>query len=497
MVSFNERVSITNYEGAKTFKANDFVDLYLTTATQMVLEPKFYGDKNKQFDEWITKVKSMAANYPDFVLKLASYTRNKLKLRTAPIIMLVETALQDPKKNRALVKEYAPKIIQRADEMAEIISYYIATRGQIGTATPGRNGLPNLLKTIINKELLGDKFTPYQLIKNDSNKSNVKLRDVLRITHPSPTDDNTREFFRKIVNKESVSEISDQTWEGYISKHGSRRETWEAILPKMPIFAILRNLRNFIEKDVSDTYITHHVISKLTSAEAIEKSRILPFRFYQAWKEIDKIAKGNNLQHKIILDALATAVRLSVKNIPDLDGTTVIAIDVSGSMSYSKISTKSDTHPIEIASLMGCLLFEKLGNEKAKMIIFDSVARQVEYQPDSNIMDTVKALSANGGATYAYLVPRLMMQNNIRADRVIMLTDAESYGRSLNEAMNEYRRVMNPQCRAYSINLCGYGHCDLNPANPLNIMLGGYSERVFDVINSVENQQVIVEISKE
>lgn len=517
MVKFNSRVrsaNITNYEGEKAYKPGDhYMDLYLRTATQLVMTEKFYGDKNDQYNEWVTMVREMATRDPEYLLRLAAYTRNEMKLRTAPIVMLVEAALAGKKDNqypnRELVKGYAPYIIQRGDELAEIVAYYISITGPIGTDTKDTNGLPNVLKTIIRNELKSDKFSDYQLIKNDKNDAAVKLRDVLRITHPAPKDNQTKEFYRKVVKKESFADIAQETWEGIIAQGGSNKETWSKAIKVMPIFATVRNIRNFFDHDVPFELIEKHVIQKLRNRDIIMKSRMLPFRFYQAYNEV----KGRN--HEMDA-ALEEAVKLAtINNVPKFDGITAVFVDVSGSMT-SRLSDKSKMSYMEIGALFGSIMIKRCGPSNALLCGYDDEVYPIRTNESDSMFYTMnKILSHDGGGTDAWKCMSMLLNDGIKVDRILFFSDEQSYNSygvsygsttigyiqvgnrsvpitpsnnigTVQSLIQKYRKEINPDVTLYDIDLSGYGTLQFDPHNPRNVIMGGWSERVFDLMSIMD-----------
>ncbi len=489
MVKYNQtaqqsKTTVRNYEGEKAFTGDKYLNLYLRTATQMVMTDKFYGDKNEQYQEWIGAVRDMAKSDPEFLLRLAAYTRNQMKLRTAPMAILVEALLQNKGNQKVydMVRKYGWKVIQRADEFAEIIAYYISVKGQIGTGTPKANSLPKTLKTLINNMLLSDKFTEYNIIKNDKNNSSIKLRDVLRITHPHPKDDKTSEFFRKIVKQESFADIADETWEGIISKEGSSTESWTKASTVMPIFATVRNLRNLLDNDV----ILTEVITKLQNPETVKKSRMLPFRFYQAYNEV----KSRNLQLDV---ALEESIRLAtLNNIPHFDGVTAVFVDVSGSMT-SNLNNKSKMSYMEIGALFGAVM--RKSHKDILLFGFDDQIYPINTNMSDSIFYTMnKILQHNGGATYADKCIKMLIDGGIKVDRILFFSDQQNYsssyysttGATIQQLLQLYRTVINPNTVLYDIDLSGYGTVSFDPNNPKNVIMAGWSERIFDLMQVVD-----------
>src|SRR2546426_4858375 len=182
-----------------------------------------------------------------------------------------------------------------------------------------------------------ENFDAYQLAKYDRD-GEVKLKDVLKIVHPKPKTPERSEIYRLL--KERKLPIPE-TWETYISAHGSTQENWEHILPKMGYMAKLRNLRNLLDKNVEMEPVLEH----LANAKAVLTSKQFPFRYFSAYRELENHPSPNTPE---VLEALETAMELSVENVPDFQGTTFISADNSGSM-QSPVSWKSKVKLAEVA----------------------------------------------------------------------------------------------------------------------------------------------------
>jgi len=490
-------IPATNYEEGPAFIPDNHTKLYLMSATQMVKTEKFYGDSSTQYQEWVSLVREVAAVDPVFVLRLAAYIRNEMKLRTAPIVLMMEVLLADfgtyNAEKSAAIKKYAPYIIKRADEMAECIAYFKSIKGDVGNGQ-AKGSLPNVLKRVINSKL--EEFTPYQLIKNDKNSSSVKLRDVLRICHPKPKDKERSELYRRIVKGESFPDVSDNTWEGYISKHGSSKETWSAIIETMPIMALLRNIRNFLDNDIDPALLKKFLIDRLNNVDQIRNSRLLPFRFYQAYKEIEE----RNFNVNLALEAALT--HATDENIPQLNGKNAIFVDTSGSMDAT-LNDKTSIRYNEIACLFGALLYRK-NPQNTRLFGYDSNVRELtqKIRPRDSIFHNLKQIqNTDGGATYANKCIALMLSQNIFADRIIFLSDMQSYSayewssqlenQSVQALVKRYRLTVNESVRVYDIDLSGYGTVQFDPNNMLNVQIGGWSERIFEFMEVLEQQSNI------
>ena len=251
-----------NYEGGLAFTLEPKLELYQRVASCLFGEPLFYKSGQDQAERIIELVKILCPENKQFVVNLAEYARNVLHLRSVPIVLLVEASRYEGNTDMNMipkvVRKAVPKIIQRADELMECIAYWNSRYGHIGDRQE-KGSLPACLKKGLAEAI--KKFDEYQLAKYDRNNSKVKLIDVMRIVHPKPTTEEQKTLFKK-VKEDKLS--TPETWETYISTHGSNKETWTHILPKMPIMALIRNLRNFLDNHIDIQTINQYIISKLT-----------------------------------------------------------------------------------------------------------------------------------------------------------------------------------------------------------------------------------------
>jgi 60 kDa SS-A/Ro ribonucleoprotein len=262
------------------------------------------------------------------------------------------------------------------------------------------------------------------------------------------------------------------------------------------IFALTRNLRNIVEAGVDKPHIDK-VCAALRNKEAIKYSKMLPFRFFSAYAELRKIdTKGIDISE--ILMALEEAAQVSIGNLPRLPGTTVIAIDTSGSMEWATVSEKSTVKFSNISILLG-MMARKIC-DTAMTCTFDSTLTWKNL-PDRDILKNAYECKSPGGATHGSLVLKDLMARGIHADRLIFLTDMVLYERNYGDAtfaelwLKYYQQ--NPTCKLYNIDLAGYGNTtvaeDMGARN-----IGGWSDRVLEMITLLERPEadVLEEIRK-
>ena len=482
---------ITNYEDGKAYSMSPKLDLYTTISSYLVKEPKFYGDTNEEYERVISLIKQVHSEDPEFVLQLATFARNELYLRSAPILLLgVAAQLKTPN-----LRQYVPAIVKRADELSEIIAYFVKINGNIGNET-AKGMLPNPLRRGLSEVF--HRFHRHNFAKYDRNNANVTLQDVIRLVHPVPITEEEKSLYKDIA-KDTLG--SANTWENKISTKGSTKENWEESITVMPIMATIRNLRNILDKEVGDKYI-QIVCDKLSSENTILNSKQFPFRFFNAYREIED---HRNPAAGKLLSYLNRAVDISIKNLPVLQGITAVFADVSGSMTQQTLSKNSKTYPKDIATLYAAIT-SKFTN--GVIGVYADEFRTVNFADQDTVLNRKDKLDRInvGGSTNAYLALRYLNHRNVRVNRILIFSDEESYDSkgyydfpyasprgSVVEEWTKYKKS-NPNCYLYCINLVGYGHTQVPEDDPRALNIGGWNESIFKYIPVFEeNKDTVID----
>lgn len=481
-VSGKNTTKTENYEAGEAYTLSPKAELLHLTTTCLFREPKFYGTVDEHEQKINDAIKKVAKKDPKFILQLANYLRNEQYMRSVSTYMLVASA--NNLNTKPFVHEYTPKILKRADEITESLAMHLEL-----FATNGKKGIPNSLKKGIRDTF--PKFDEYQFAKYNRKKL-VTFKDAIMLTHPKQPSD----IIKKILDEKLETPY---TWETSLSEKGNTAEVWEKLIDskKLPYMATLRNLRNIItcdEKGVSPEHIDK-VAKFISDKERVKKSRQFPFRFLSAYKEIEKTSSPYATK---ILDALEEALEVSFENIPHLPGTTFIASDVSGSMSWSSISKRSSIVPAEVGLVLSAGLHKFTDNS-----IFGLFAEQwkvVQLSKKSSILQNVQRLSQIdvGGSTNGWKAIRYLNQNKTFVDRIFVFTDCQLYddggwgfGSSTNNEtikneLAEYKKNINPNVKTYVFDLTGYGTINFPESDRSVAEITGWSEKTFNFIELFE-----------
>ena len=485
-----EKNTEKNYEGGKAYAMTPELELYTAVVTAS-LSDTFYEEKDERAERIAQLISKVS---PEFVSRLAVYTRTVMHLRSVPLLLLVELAKVH--NGDDLVARAVEKTVLRADEIMELLMCYQWRN----PSKDERKKLGRLSRQIQNGlQRAFNRFDEYQFAKYDRDGLEVKLRDALFLVHPKAKDGQQQALFDKIANRQlevpytwetELSALGQQQFESVEQKQSAIREKWEELINsgKMGYMALMRNLRNMLQADVSLLEM-QKVANRLSDAEQVSRSKQLPFRYLSAYREIEKV---NSTHTAMLMNALEAAVKASAGNIEGFDENTrvLLASDVSGSM-WSTVSPRSTIRHYDIGILLSMLLRNRCKQVVAG--IFGSVW-QVENMPNDNILMATRQLERLEGkvgySTNGYKVIDWLVEQKVVMDKVMMFTDMQMWdstgcGKAFEASWKEYKKIA-PEAKLYLFDLSGYGQLPLRLATPDVYLIAGWSDRVFDVLSAVD-----------
>lgn len=496
-----EKQDVTvNHEGAEAFRIPAEMELYTAVVTA-ALEEMFYEGKQDRIARIVELVPKVD---PVFVAKLAVYARREMNLRSIPMVLLVELAKVHS--GDSLVSKAVSGTVLRADEISQLLMCYQWLNPAPGIKKLGKlsRGIQNGLKESFNR------FDEYQFAKYDRDNQAVKLRDALFLVHPKAKDEAQQALFDKIVAgtletpytwETELSALGQKTFETREEKAAAIRSKWEELIDsrKLGYMALLRNLRNILDAGVDQAHIAK-VCQVLSDPAQVARSRQFPFRFLSAYREIaDNKAVGTSS----VMTALEAAIQASAANIAGFDGGTrvLIASDVSGSMTQ-RVSRGSTIWYYDIGLVMSMLLQSRCKSVVSG--IFGDTWKVVNLPRTgilANTMHLNRMTNSVGFSTNGYKVLESLIKKNIQMDKVIFFTDCEMWdsygvGASIQHSWKNYHKMF-PNSKLYLFDLAGYGTSPVRLVGPDVTLIAGWSDKVFDILQAVENgSSAIEEINK-
>jgi 60 kDa SS-A/Ro ribonucleoprotein len=422
------------HEGAPSPILDAERQLHRSVMSNMLFEDEFYED-GQSITERISSLCSQVSF--DALSRAAVDARERFKLRHVPLILLRE-ALRHPSKPGRKTGDLIARVIQRPDEMGELLALYRKTGGK---------GEPAQLKQGIARAF--GKFSEYQLAKYRGDEAEFKLRDVLFLCHAKPKDEAQTALYKKVA--ENTLETPD-TWEVGLSTGGDKKETFERLLSenKLGALALLRNLRNMIQAGVSEDLIR-------SSLARMKTERVLPFRFITAAKYAPRLE-----------DALEEAMMKCLAEAEKLTGKTALLVDHSASMDQV-VSAKSEVTRFQAAAALGMILREK--SERVRIFTFSDRLVEIAPRRGFGMYAALNAVRKPAGTLLGSAV-KAVYKHFPECERIIIITDEQSAD-----------RPPHPQGRGYIINVASNAQ---GIAYGPWLAIDGWSEAVLDFIREYE-----------
>jgi len=426
-----QKAPIFTHEGARAAHTDLLSQLRRSVLACLLWEDTFY-EGGVAISERITALVKQLPFAP--VAALAVEARQKFHMRHVPLF-LTALLLKARKGSGREVGDLIYRVIQRADEPAELLSLYWKDQPNAPLTKQLKVGLARAIK----------KFDEYQLAKYNRDAA-IRLRDVLFLVHAKPADE---ALFKRLADDEL--EVPE-TWEVMLSSGGNKKAVFEHLMLEGNLggLAFLRNLRNMNEAGVDEGLMRLH-------AENVNVNRILPFRYLSAAKVAPRME-----------DMLEAMMYRSIAQMEKLPGKTAILIDHSGSMEHM-LSAKSTINRFEAAAMLAVLVRELA--TQCRVFTFSDRCIEVPPRRGFAMVDAVKSVINPVGTMLGSAV-RHVYQQFPECERIIVITDEQSAD-----------RPPKPQGHGYIVNVAAYqngvGHSDW-------VTISGFSEAIIDYIRATE-----------
>ncbi|XP_047145181.1 telomerase protein component 1 isoform X1 [Hydra vulgaris] len=330
-------------------------------SVSLLYSPTLEDIKNTTRIQLMKQAKEISLSDPEFIVKLALYTRMHLNIRSVANFLLAYAAfLPDV---RPYLKKYFCKSVSLPSDWLNVAELYQTFFDQ----SINDKSLPTALRKALvekfpdfdeyqlgkyNKEKIQkktksvyvDKEEVYRQCQGDNGNEKVPdlslvtlkgytLKELIRKLHISepvyhvmallgkkyPSD--LESFYKSKLPGTWVQEQAGkrmklpipETWETQLSLKGNKSKTWQDLLDhnKLPFMAMLRNLRNMILVGLAEKYHAK-ILSRLKNKDSVINSKQFPFRFLSAYDVIIDLEKL--LQKNLEASLQTVSEALVVKN---------------------------------------------------------------------------------------------------------------------------------------------------------------------------------------
>ena len=351
-------------------------------------------------------------------------------------------------------------------------------------------------------------------------------RDVLRLSHPVTDEPSRKDLFdwithngvgdnvpdlvrsftalQKATSTKDVINLlereSSLSWEMLPNSFLKDPEVWKALVLKgMPMTALIRQLPRLTNLGILEGEVRDKVLAQLRDAEYLKKSRIHPMQVLVARQTYDngQSVRGSStwLPDQYVVQALDEAFYKTFDNVEPTGKRLLVAVDVSGSMSWSDITP--GVSPREAAAAMA-LIYQKTeenvdvvgfsSNNSRRGGVHESAIKEIPgFENCSTLREAVKAINQLPmGGTDCALPFMWAMENGKEYDAVLVLTDNETWAGYEHpfRAAEMYRKKTDIPTKFIAMGMTATESTITNPEDPLSLSVVGFDPGVVVAINN-------------
>ncbi len=317
----------------------------------------------------------------------------------------------------------------------------------------------------------------YQLCKYQQ-RGGRSHRDLLRQAHPAATPGSAHEAafkwtvsqhvalpdglpeliqgFTKAQAATTVPEIVGLiatyprlTWEMIPTELLGHAEVWEALLPNLPLTALVRNLGRMTANGLLAplSAAARIVAERLADGERLRKERVHPLALLGA---LATYREGHGARSKLtwdavsqVTDALDGAFYGAFGNVEPSGKRTLLALDISGSMGGGEIAGMPGVSP-RVGSAAMALITAHVERKRAFMAFCERFV-PLDISPRQRLDDVVASmerLSYQMGGTDCSLPMTWALEAKAEIDTFVVYTDNETWAGDIHpsQALVQYRR---------------------------------------------------------
>jgi 60 kDa SS-A/Ro ribonucleoprotein len=487
-----------NNAGGLAYKHDDYLAITQMALTG-TLSDTFYVSAENQLEPILQLCDKVDV---EFLAKLAVYARAKGNMRDMPALLAAAVAARDP--------SLLPKIWKRVINNRGMVRKFVKF---IRSGLTGRKSFGSGPKRLIANWLLD--LSPSEFLSayvgNDPS-----MGDIIKMIRPAPRTPEQAAMFAWAIgadydpeqlpdvikgvrnfNLGLTTELPIAPFEMLAASPKMTPAHWVTLTRRLTWTQLVSNL-NTLERHgvLSNPTTVGYIVTILVNKDLIVKARPMPYRLLTTYNETKGVVPTS------ISVAIQQALEIVLWNVPKLPSDATIFCDVSGSMrnpvTKQNETVQSKIRNVDIAALFTLALVRK--NFDVKSFAFDHHLYEIYkgLNPVDSLVSITNNLAAiNGGGTDTRLPFIYLLQQQIKTNLIIIVSDNESWSNRNSYNRREFFEqgvyplwkqylAFNPDARLVCL--------DISPNNTSPIKssessfnIGGFSDNVFDLISDIAN----------
>lgn len=279
-------------------------------------------------------------------------------------------------------------------------------------------------------------------------------------------------------------------WEAVSAQWLGQAAIWQALLPNLPMTALLRNLGRMTANGTLAALneATNWVVSRLTNADAIRKARVHPLAVLVA---LNTYKRGGGVKSDLrwspvagIIDALDSCFYLSFDNVEATGKRIMLALDVSSSMGNPEIAGMTGITPrvgsaamamvtaqvekkvVITAFSAGGIDYKRYG--ASRWPGYDAGISTLDLSPRQRLDDLVQVMTHLPFSGTDCALPMLYaLDKGLEIDAFVIYTDNETWAGNVHpsQALQEYRRKMGIPAKLVVVGMAANDFSIADPAD--------------------------------
>lgn len=467
-----------NMAGGASYDRKDIKkDIASVVLTSMLSGDSYYESEKAR----LARIESMCKDpaIGEFVAKAGIYARAQGNLRSIShflAVILAENVKGEKYLRPAFVKSFV-----RPDDLTEVLALW-------NSRNAGKS-VPNALRRAMKDAL--ETFDDYQMKKYSGENKTVKLRDVVKLAHPVPGEN--RDF--KALIEGRLDAIQTAQTVNAAGTGEARAESYKTMLAnrKLGLMAALKNIKNIVESG-ADQETIQMLCDLVSNEKVVQKSRVLPFRFIQAFEIVNSL-NMDRLVAKKIIKAVEDGFIASGKNLPFVkEGERVaLLLDESGSMDGGWSSSGGSSSPFYLGKTMMASVLTGLNPDNTVGYLWADRAREITIS--GSPFDFIARTKTKGGGTDVWAAIEGLIKSKTVVDKLVIFTDMQMYevgggylwadcSREFKDMVKEYRKI-SPNAKVLFWDLQGYGGGTPMKLDHNILEVSGFSDKILEVASKM------------
>lgn len=356
--------------------------------------------------------------------------------------------------------------------------------------------------------------------------------DTLRLAHPKPATDAQSMIFRWVTHREDAAWSRDITppedealafiWAferaqraedaatiiRLIERYDLPREAlptqwlkeaavWEALLARMPLTALIRNLGVMAKVGLLTAHSAAEarIVERLSDDEALRKARVHPIALLSALRVY---AQGRGVRGDgewrptaRVIDALDAGFYRAFQNVESSGQRVMLALDVSGSMSMGTVAGVPGLTPRDASAAMA--LVTARTEPRYSVTAFQGQMVGIDISARMRLDDALKVVSGFPYGPTDCAQPMLYaLEHGLEVDTFVIYTDSETWLGAIHpaQALRQYREQMGIPARLVVVAMTSNGFSIADPQDAGMLDVVGFDSATPQMITDFARGQL-------